>query len=395
MENLPFYLKSRLFYILYSFILFLFLSCGNDKKVKDKEIINEEDSTRNLSNWDSSVMFFSGLGNTKEFTLDFPYDTLFYRLNSDSMNSNFRDIRLNRLDKMTKWFDEILKSIKVQSDLPVFYPFSGGDFIHMNALYPNASSYLMLALEPVGTFPNFTELAPKDQNTALLEGANLLRDIFKRSYFITWNMEKDIKSNTYLKGILPTVLWGMAVTNHSILNVQSITLDSAGQYIYKHINPGDSSGIGVKIEFIKKGSNQVKQLIYFSADVSNAGLKNNKALSALLNSLPPHNSFVKAASYLMHFPDFSKIRGHILRLSQGYLQDDTGIPFSSFDTAKFSIYLYGDYEEPVADFPSEMYQLDLKEAYADSLFYKGSLPFSLGYHWSSKKQNQMFVHKLN
>lgn len=376
-------------------ILLLCFSCSNEQKNGSKKLIKTEESPQPLTNWDSSVMFFSGLGNTKELVLDFPFDTSFYHMNSDSMSSNFRDIRINRLDKMTKWFKEILRKNIVQSDLPVFYPFSGGDFIHMHALYPDASSYLMLALEPVGTFPDFTKLAPNEQDTALIEGANLLRDIFKKSYFVTWNMEKDIKSNTFLKGILPTVLWGMAVTNHTILNVQSITIDSHGEYKYTPINPGDTSGIGVKIEFSKKGSDQKKELLYFSADVSNSGLNRNKTLSAYLNALPPQNSFVKAASYLMHFPDFSKIRNHLLRLSQGYLQDDTGIPFASFDKSKFSIHLYGEYEEPVADFPNEMYQLDLKSAYADSLLYEGSLPFSLGYHWSSKKQNQMFVHKLN
>lgn len=376
-------------------ILLLCFSCSNEQEDGTKKLNKAEESPLPLTNWDSSVMFFSGLGNTKELVLDFPFDTLFYRMNSDSMNSNLHDIRINRLDKMTKWFKEILRKNKVQPDLPVFYPFSGGDFIHMHALYPDANSYLMLALEPVGTFPDFTKLAPNEQDTALLEGANLLRDIFKRSYFITWNMEKDIKNNTFLKGILPTVLWGMAVTNHIILNVQSITLDGNGEYKYTRINPGETCGIGVKIEFSQKGSNQKKELIYFSADVSNSGLNRNKALSAYLNSLPPQNSFVKAASYLMHFPDFSKIREHILRLSQGYLQDDTGIPFASFDKSKFSIHLYGDYVEPVADFSSDMYQADLKNAYADSSFYEGPLPFSLGYHWGSKKQNQMFVYKLN
>jgi myo-inositol-1-phosphate synthase len=36
----------------------------------------------------------------------------------------------------------------------VFYPFSGGDFIHLFWLYPNASEYLMVAREDVGHMPN-------------------------------------------------------------------------------------------------------------------------------------------------------------------------------------------------------------------------------------------------
>jgi hypothetical protein len=48
---------------------------------------------------------------------------------------------------------------------------------------------------------------------------------------------------------------------------------------------------------------------------------------------------------------------------------------------------------PVKDFSETTIQKDLNEAYSDEDMYKGKLPFSLGYHWGSKAQNQMLYIK--
>jgi len=40
-----------------------------------------------------------------------------------------------------------------------------------------------------------------------------------------------------------------------------------------------------------------------------------------------------------------------------------------------------------------IYQKQLDDAYKNSAYYKGGLKFSLGYHWSSKNQNQLVAIK--
>ena len=61
--------------------------------------------------------------------------------------------------------------------------------------------------------------------------------------------------------------------------------------------------------------------------------------------------------------------------------------------------LFGRYVNPIKDFESTMSiitQEDLRSAYDDNSLNKGYLPFSLGYHWRNRKnQNQQFSVKKN
>ena len=41
----------------------------------------------------------------------------------------------------------------------LFYPFSGPDFLHAFQFYPNANEYILLALEEVGTIPDFKSIS--------------------------------------------------------------------------------------------------------------------------------------------------------------------------------------------------------------------------------------------
>ena len=106
------------------------------------------------------------------------------------------------------------------------------------------------------------------------------------------------------------------------------------------------------------------------------------------------NGFVKSASYLMHYDStFSTIQQLVLNKNKYFVQDDTGVPFKKFDLSKWNIELYGIYEKPIKDFSESLYQKQLDDAYKNSAYYKGGLKFSLGYHWSSKNQNQLVAIK--
>jgi hypothetical protein len=77
----------------------------------------------------------------------------------------------------------------------------------------------------------------------------------------------------------------------------------------------------------------------------------------------------------------------ILSKSKSILEDDTGIPYKYLPGDKWNVSLYGVYENPVKDF-SGVFQADLLKAYQDTMHNKPKkLPFSLGYHWGSNKQN--------
>ncbi len=317
-------------------------------------------------------------------------DSLYYSSFSDSMRFRFEEIEFGRLNPLNKWYERV-KSLTPYSKVKrVFYPFSGGDFLHMYYTYPEADEYVMMAIEPVGELPNFGKLSASDQDSALEQIQYMLRDVFKRSYFITKNMRDDIVYKKFIDGVLPMIVWGIAITEHEIISIESASIDSLGQITTQHVSL-DSQNFpdGVKIKFQKKGSDDIKSLVYLSDDISNEGFLKNKPLQNFIQNLDSVGSFMKAASYLCHYNGFSMIRDYILKKSVVHLQDDTGIPFKYFVANDFSALLYGVYDIPIEDFSPKLFQEDLATLYADSTLYFGPLPFSMGYHWASKNQNQM------
>ena len=70
----------------------------------------------------------------------------------------------------------------------MFYMFSGPDFLYANAFYPNAKTYVLSALEPVGTVPDLTTLRGSvGGSLAQLRGS--LSSILSYSFFITHRMK--------------------------------------------------------------------------------------------------------------------------------------------------------------------------------------------------------------
>ena len=102
------------------------------------------------------------------------------------------------------------------------------------------------------------------------------------------------------------------------------------------------------------------------------------------------NTFVKAASYLLHYETFSTIKDLTQAKSVSLLQDDTGIPYK-YLSDKWNCSVFGSYIKPIADF-SGVYQKDLDSFYRINNV-NDKLPFSMGYHYFTGKQNLMFAVK--
>lgn len=334
--------------------------------------------------WTNAARFLSGYELIGE---GFEYDTVFVNAYRKEMQQAFQKIDSLRLNPLSKWYQTELDSANVKLEPLSFYSFSGGDFLHLHTLYPSTDEYVMLAIEPVGVVPSFSKLGRNEQNVALGELNRMLRDIFSKSYFVTKNMKGDIEGNQHIKGMLPSILWGVSITGHDIVSVSSVSLDSNGNASSKAVTTAESYENGVVITFVRRGTATVQKVTYLACDISNKGIEANHALRAYLDKLPKFNSFIKAASYLPHYKTFSSIRELVLNKSTVHLQDDTGIPYKYFTA--FQPKLYGEYVYPVDDFDSSLFQVDLIDAYRSSSSFVGKLPFSMGYHWMTKLQNQM------
>ena len=320
----------------------------------------------------------------------------------NSYDTSWTKMVNSRLKPISEWAKKEIHP-SINPDAPVFYPFSGPDFLHAHYMYPNAKEYTMMALEPVGNIPAIEKYS---KDTTMLKSYlnyvnTSLKDIYDRSYFITSHMVNDF-NDAKAKGVLSVLLVFLKRTNHDIISIQKFAMLSGGKienYTDANKDSLEKSKIqGVTIEFKPANENVVKKITYYSLDILDKTVdeKYPYFVDHLNNTLKGTNTFLKAASYLMHYETFDKIRKTTLGVSNSILQDDTGIAFHYYNEGtnkdKWNYKLYGKYTKPIASFKGLKIQEDFKKMFDDSTKIK-PLPFSLGYHWQDGYQNYMLATK--
>lgn len=338
---------------------------------------------------DNTARFIAGLPQLRSNALSALQKDKYWIDFQTSMDANWKKMLDTRLIKMQKWEQDVF-SRSVSDSLKLFYPFSGPDFLHANYLYPRTKEYVMAALEPIREVPSLKTLSEKDRDHFLDSLGRSLRDIFNKSYFITNHMQKDLAQ---IKGVLPLFYFFMERSGYEMLQQKFITVDEDGNEQEVEIKRLNQNKIqGVKFVLRNLETKKLKTVYYFSTDISNGGMEKRPGLTKFIQARAPFNTFVKSASYCMHDgKQFSSIRSLVVDNTVTLFQDDTGVPYRFFEKKpEWRGTFFGEYVAPVEDFSRGLYQPEL-----DSAFKKGSqpLPFSLGYHWSTRKQHYMLFGK--
>jgi len=277
----------------------------------------------------------------------------------------------------------------------LFYPFSGPDILYPTIFFPDASKYILVGLEPVGTLPNFS--APgKDSLRNYFSGVNeALFAILRFSFFRTESMRKDLRSGE-LDGTLHLLLLFLNRTGNAIVSARPFTTDTLGskQYYptFEQLAEARLPLKGVEIKFLNKGG-QLKELNYLSLDATDYLLKKNASFLNYMAQQGPVNVYLKGASYLLHKSNFSIMRNLILEKAGAVVQDDSGIALSYFlkGEAKWDYRLFGQYTKPIATFSGRFQPL------LDSLYKANgskALDFGLGYNYRDKNSNFMIATKV-
>jgi len=299
--------------------------------------------------------------------------------------------RATHTDPMNKWAATELDSVR-QATTTLFYPFSGPDFLNAFTLFPFASTYVMVGLEPVGSVPSRENLA----NPAILPAVKKsLWSVLNFSFFRTNDMAIDLKS-VNLDGAVPLIMLFAARTGNHIQSVRPVQLDAQGQLQGASDTAGTNSrsalaktipGAELKLQ---AADGTEKTIYYFSADLSDWKLNTKSAPLAYVRSLGPLTTYVKSATYLMHKSYFSKIRNLVLERSNYLLQDDSGIAMKYFPKSAWQFTYYGTYKRPINLF-AKQYQPVLTTAYRDSLHRARPLPFGTGYNWRQTDSNLLLA----
>jgi hypothetical protein len=312
-----------------------------------------------------------------------------WRNHAASFQKDWDKLEAQQLSKVRQWSHKKLAS-KEQPAQPIFYPFSGPDFLYAHSFFPNSSEYVLIGLEPVGEILSLENLSTSQANSKLQNITGSMNAILGFSFFRTNSMKVDLAK----QGVLPILYVFLARTNNRILEVQPINLDRDANIQKKNkSNPSQNTIPGVKISFVGAEKKQPQTLYYFSTDLSNTGFNKTPQINQFIAKLDKPLTYLKAASYLMHDEHFSKIRNLILSQSTDLLQDDSGIPLKHFDQQQWALNFYGAYTKPI-DLFSGRYQPELRKAY-NSDRKPEPLNFGIGYKFRLNQSNLMLATRKN
>jgi hypothetical protein len=281
----------------------------------------------------------------------------------------------------------------VLSASPVFYPFSGPDALTLTLCFPRSPVYVMVALEPAGTLPSPSQLEKKDGPKYLAEMREIITPVLSHSFFVTRQMDRQFRGQI-TDGLLLPVLHLLVRTHHTILGFRYIRLDQQGQIVDRAASyraPGRIGNKGFELEFRADSDQSLHTLYYFSVNLSDERLRENKPFLMYLSNRKGTATLLKATSYMTHRPEFSIIREQILASSAAVLQDDSGIPYRYFQPDIWKTQLYGAYNRPYGSF-RWLEQPDLRKAYE-----AGAKPLSLhvGYGYQKVTSNLLLARRTS
>ena len=299
-----------------------------------------------------------------------------------------------QLAPMRDWaVRELAQSIP--SGSTVFYPFSGPDFTTPYTLFPNAGTYILIALEPIGDVPDFQAMSRTEFDSFFANMRKSLHDSLNIDYFISSHMHTGMESKE-LNGVLPFLLFFMAREKTRILDVEYWFMEPDGtiQKVpgFENGKPRPAGAIpGVRILFESQSSpgNKPQTLYYFRLNLYDRTFRENSHFIAFLQNFGPLITFMKSAAYVMFDRQASTARQFVLDQSRYVLQEDSGIPVRYFDPSVWELQFYGTYSGPISIFKHD-YQADLAEIYKTGRDIK-PLPFGIGYRFQVDTANLLFA----
>ena len=306
--------------------------------------------------------------------------TATWKTHAKQFGSDFEGYQERMLFPMSEWSTSEINSVEAPGKV-VRYLFSGPDILHAFYMFPTAETFILCGLEPVGQAPDITVLNEANAGFALDEVRNALGEIINLSFFRTKDMKDDLQFATF-QGTTPLMLIFLARSGQYLKDFEFYTLQKDGTLLSQ--GSKHSGANVVRIDFSPRRIAQTKTLYYFSSDLSDGGF-DSTGFATWISAQPKGNSYLKAASFLMHDSWFTKVRNNLLDFSYQIVEDDSGIPYRYFDEATWEPHLYGVYTGPIELFANS-YQSDLVAAYGRAA---KPLNFGTGYKWRKGESNLM------
>jgi hypothetical protein len=307
-------------------------------------------------------------------------------------------VRAQSIEPITEWRESTLNRNPhgpvCRRDRPAIYPLCGADIINLYTICPQASEYVMIALEKTGDIPH-----PEKQTAAYFRGLARMRSVINniadRNYFFSAHMRTNIIKNEEIPGIAPVLLAFASGLGWRIVNMEKIYLAADGRPVVLDDKTLDFKPRGVRIWFRTAEDPRLRSLTYIEQYLDSASVAPNYPLTKFLNEKKGSMMMLKAAVYLMHNNYYRAVRERFLEIPDVIVQDDSGFRYVDLKP-HFDISIYGDYVGPairMSVIPKNPVQPELAALYAERRPPK--LPFHFGYGVLRKppRSNLMVAHR--
>ena len=305
---------------------------------------------------DESAKFLAGIpvqGPLEPLTRDPGWQS-----HATTMDEAWRRKEILQLAPIRAWMD-LNAAQHYYSTNTMYYMFGGPDFLYARAFFPNAKTYILAGLEPVGQVPDLTAIPPEMLDAEMSALRASMKTVLQTHYFITKDMRTAL-SRSGMGGTLPILYVFLARLGCTVLDTTYVS------------DPAE----GVRITFTDGGPPQT--LYYFKTDLS---AKKSPFLRWCAER-KPGSSLLKAASYLMHTSGFEGVRDFLLQNSNVIIQDDSGIPLRAFPKG-WKVEFFGRFV-PHEEMFGKYDQPDLAAIYAKDPP-PPELGFAFGYHWQKDR----------
>jgi hypothetical protein len=272
----------------------------------------------------------------------------------------------------------------------VFYPFSGPDFATVKRLYPDATRYILVALQRAEPPPALDKAGAADVAAFMARFAEAWRQFGRIGFFRTLDLDEEakrpgLKAGTTAPMLAFAVRWGFRV-----VSVEPVRIAESGIDIEPHPGPRGESATwdSVRVTLVKDGRTAL--LDYVRMDLSDAALNARPEHRAWIERMAANPTVFKAASHLPQDSRFAVIRDAVMARGPSVVQDETGIEYALLAT-RFNVKLYGKFTKPHQLFNQER-QRSLAEAYRQATDVK-PLPFRVSYQRQPEANLQVAVRK--
>ncbi|MEO6777054.1 MAG: hypothetical protein ABI467_29250 [Kofleriaceae bacterium] len=234
----------------------------------------------------------------------------------------------------------------------VVYPFAGGDLGTALTVYPDADLITTLSLEPAGDPLDLGRLSDSELRAALRTVDKELGSLYRANFSVTMNMITAMRG-----GQLPTQLIfslsALRLHGYELASLRYFKLAPDGALVYltdddvaaaekiKDANVRNREFANVEIRFHKAGSSHDQIYRHILANLDDAHLKKDPAPLKYLEQQGHVAAMTKAASYLLTFEDFSKMRQYVIDHVDWMVSDSTGLPPKYGQPAGFTYETHG------------------------------------------------------